>query len=324
MSGKKIGVGLYGSNGHQVHAQLVDCPLGEVVAYAEFKRLEEIPGNAKVCGSLEDLLRDARVELVSLCSPRRIDQAADAIACLRAGKHVYAEKPAAFSDEALDEILAVAAAEGREFHEMADTIYRQPFFALREVVRSGRLGEITQVWAQKSYSSSFDVRPQDEEVDGGLIRQCAIHAVRMIEHVTGLSITSVEAFETSLGNPHPGALRTAASLLLALENGAVGSVIANYYNPRGFGSHGNDQLRLYGTKGFAELTDDVRQSRVVVGNEDLGPLNTSAPVEPFLQSYLKHLLGLGEMPMSLEEELHPLRVVNRARLAARNIERPSS
>ncbi|CAN5412636.1 hypothetical protein BH09VER1_BH09VER1_10270 [soil metagenome] len=319
MSGKKIGVGLYGRNGHQIHGQLVDCSYGEVVAYAEFKKPEEIHGGATACGSLADLIGDPRVDLVSLCSPRRSDQAADAIACLRAGKHVYAEKPAAFSDEALDEILAVAAVEGREFHEMADTIYRQPFFALRELVRSGRLGEITQVWAQKAYSSSFDVRPQDENVDGGLIRQCSIHAVRMIEHITGLSITSLEAFETSLGNPHQGGLRTAAGLLLALENGAVGSVIANYYNPRGFGSHGNDQLRVFGTQGFAELTDDVRKSRVVIGHEDLGPLDASAPVEPFLQSYLKHLLGHGAMPMSLEEELHPLRVVNRAKLAVRAI-----
>ncbi len=319
MSGKKIGVGLYGSNGHQVHGPLQDCPFGEVVAYAEFKHTSEVPESATSYGSLAELLRDARVELVSLCSPRRVDQAADAIACLRAGRHVYAEKPAAFSDEALDEILAVAEAEGREFHEMADTIYRQPFFALREIVRSGRLGEVTQVWAQKAYSSSFDVRPQDEEVDGGLIRQCSIHAVRMIEHITGLAITSVEAFETSLGNPHAGELRTAASLLLALENGAVGSIIANYYNPRGFGRHGNDQVRIYGTLGFAELTDDVQHSRLVLGNEDLGPIDDSAAVEPFFYSYLKKLLGLGGMPMSLEEELRPLRVVNRAKLSARTV-----
>lgn len=320
MSGKKIGVGLYGSNGHQVDGPLRDCPYGEVVAHAQFRHAAALPAGATAHASLAELLGDVRVELVSLCSPRRVDQAADAIACLRAGKHVYAEKPAAFTDEALDEILAVAAAEGREFHEMADTIYRQPFFALREIVRAGRIGEVTQVWAQKAYSSSFDVRPQDEEVDGGLIRQCSIHAVRMIEHITGLRISSVEAIETGLGNPHAVGLRTAASLMLALENGAVGSINANYYNPCGFGRHGNDQVRIYGTLGYAELTDDVQHSRLVIGHEDLGPIDSTATVEPFLDSYLKKLLGLGEMPMSLEEELHPLRIVNRAKLSARTVQ----
>lgn len=304
---RKIGVGLYGSNGHQVTKLLDDCPWGEVVAHAG---LDLLGGSV---GSLSVLLSDPRVELVSLCSPRRADQAAEAILCLRAGKHVYAEKPAALSNQALDEILEVADAEGREFHEMADTVFHQPFYALRKLVRAGSLGDVVQVWAQKSYPASFDRRPQDEAVDGGLTRQCGIHAVRFVEHVTGIPVSRVETMETQLGNPHPGDLRTAASLLIALENGGVASVVANYCNPRGFGRHGNDQIRVFGTKGMAEITDGGTRSRVVIGEADLGPLDVSEIVEPYFHSYLRHLLGDGEMPMSRDEELHPLRVVNDAK-----------
>lgn len=311
---RKIGVGLYGGNGHQVNHLLAGCAWGEAVAHAGW----EAPAG---CGprreSLADLLDDPAVELVSLCSPRRADQPAEAIACLRAGKHVYAEKPAAFSDQALDEILAVADAEGRGFHEMADTIFHQPFYALRECVRSGRIGTIVQVWAQKSYPASFDLRPQDEDVDGGLTRQAAIHAVRMIEHICGLRVNELEARETKLGNPLPGELRTAACLNMTLENGGLASVVANYCNPRGFGRRGNDQVRVFGTEGMAEITDDGLRSRVVVGHEDFGPLDTSAAVESPFHTYLRKLLGLAEMPMTREEELHPLRVVNRAKAVAK-------
>jgi len=311
---KKIGVGLYGSNGHQVNGLLVDCPYGEAVACAG---ITSLPETVRRYDSLEELLADPRVELVSLCSPRRADQAADAVTCLKAGKHVYAEKPAAFSDEELDGVLEVAKAVGRQFHEMADTVFRQPYHALRALVRAGRLGDIVQVWAQKSYPSSFASRPQDEAVDGGLTRQCTIHAVRMVEHITGLRVSTVEALETKLGDPHAGELRMAASLLLGLENGAVASVVGNYCNPKGFGRHGNDQIRVFGTLGMAELTDDAQRSRVIIGDRDHGPLEVNEEVEPFFFSYLKNLLGLGEMPMSLEEELHPLRVVNRAKASAR-------
>lgn len=317
MRNRKIGVGLYGGNGHQVTKLLENCPWGEAVAYSELA----VPEGAAVSrhGSLDELLRDPEVELVSLCSPRRVDQARHAMACLRAGKHVYAEKPAALSNEVLDEILAVADAEGREFHEMADTVFHQPFFALRQLVRSGRLGEVVQVWAQKSYPAGFDRRPQDEDVDGGLTRQAAIHAVRFIEHVTGVKISFVETIETKLGNPHSGELRVAASLLMGLENGGVASIVANYCNPRGFGGHGNDQVRVFGTLGIAEITDGGTRSRVIVGEEDLGPLDTFGAVEPYFYSYLRHLLGDGEMPMSREEELHPLRVVNMAKQNARTV-----
>jgi predicted dehydrogenase len=311
---RKIGVGLYGGNGHQVDRLLAACAWGEAVAHAAWDAPEG-------CGvrreSLADLLVDPAVELVVLCSPRRVDQAADAIACLRAGKHVYAEKPAAFTDQALDDILAVADAEGREFHEMADTVFHQPFFALRECVRAGRIGTVVQVWAQKSYPASFDRRPQDEDVDGGLTRQSAIHAVRMIEHVCGIRVSELEARETKLGNPLSGELRMASSLDMTLENGGLASVIANYCNPRGFGSHGNDQIRVFGTEGMAEITDNGMHARLAVGQDDLGPLDASVAVEPFFHTYLRKLLGLAEMPMTREEELHPLRVVNRAKSVAK-------
>lgn len=311
---RKIGVGLYGKNGHQVRGLLEDCPFGEAVASAEID-----PPAGKKYETLDEMLADPKVELVSLCSPRRADQARDAIACLKAGKHVYAEKPAAFTDAELDEILAAAKSAGREFHEMADTVFHQPFHAMRTLVRSGKLGDIVQVWAQKSYKPSLDVRPQDEQVDGGLTRQCAIHAVRMIEHITGIRISAVQSvLETQLGNPRPdGELRVAASFQLLLENGGIATVIANYCNPKGFGRHGNDQIRIFGTLGMAEIVDGTERTRVVVGDDDLGPLEVPGEVEPFLHSYLKKLLGLGEMPMSLEEELHPLRIVNQAKALAR-------
>lgn len=315
---RKIRVGLYGGNGHQIGDLLENSPYGEIVAFANVQ-LQGSSTNAVSYDSLDDLLADPRVELVSLCSPRRIEQAGDAIACLRAGKHVYAEKPAAFSDESLDAILDAARIAGLQFHEMADTVFRQPFYALREIVRAGKIGEIAQVWVQKSYRSHFGHRPQDEDVDGGLVRQCSIHAIRMIEHITGVQVSSVAALETSLGNSKPGKLKTAASLIMALENGGIATVIANYFNPAGFGSHGNDQVRIFGTLGMAEITDDGLHTRLIVEGEDLGPIDTSTEVEPFLVSYLKHLQGVCPMPMSLEEELHPLRIVNRAKLSATEV-----
>lgn len=311
---RKIGVGLYGNNGHQVTSLLRDNAWGEAVAHCALELTEEQGGARRA--TLEELIADPRVELVSLCSPRRIDQAADAIKCLRAGKHVYAEKPAAFTNEVLDEILAAADAAGRTFHEMADTVFHQPFYALRKVIRAGTIGEVVQVWAQKSYPASFDRRPQDEDVDGGLTRQAAIHAVRFIEHITGLRIVRVHAIETKLGNPLGGELRTASNLSMVLENGGLGSIVANYCNPRGFGQHGNDQVRVFGTQGIAEITDGGTRSRVIVGEKDLGPLDTSEPVERFFDTLLRSLLGESEMPISREEELHPLRVVNDAKLGA--------
>ncbi len=325
----QIRVGLYGINGHQSQSGLASHPRTRLVAIAGIPR-EELPpalrGEAalRVHGTFEELLADPEVDFVSLCSPRRADQAGDAIRALRAGKHVLAEKPSASTEEELDAILAAAAETGRAFHEMADTAFWQPYYAMREIVKSGRLGEIVQVVAEKSYPC-HDKRPQDEAVDGGLIAQNAIHALRFVEHVAGTPIASIRAVETSLGNPVAGGgLRMAASMMLTLKNGGVASIAANYLNPGGTGIWGDESLKILGTRGLVESRAGGKWTRLVIGDKDLGPLDGSGPAISWLDAVLESLPELGPgrkaMPLTLEEELSPLRWALRANRSAKSVD----
>ena len=306
-----IGIGIYGTNGHQI-GLTSDGP-GRIVAAAGDALPASLRDDIVRYQTLNDLLGDSRVELVSLCSPRRRDQAADAIQALRAGKHVYAEKPCAMDETELDAILQASRESGRLFHEMAGTAFGQPYFAMREVVRAGRIGEVVQVICEKSYPW-YEGRPQDEEIDGGLIEQNAIHALRFVEHVAGARVRSLHALETGLGNPVAGGgLRMAASLILQLENGGLASVSANYLNPRGTGVWGDESLRILGTLGLVESFHGGKDTRLVIGETNHGPLDTTAAGIDFLTAYLQTIAGQGEMPLTLEEELSPTRWVIRAK-----------
>lgn len=328
---RKIGVGLYGLNGHQVHALLAAHPGAELVAVAGFP-MERIGLHAaegcRQYDSLDELLGDSRVEMVSLCSPRRADQGGDAIRCLRAGRHVYAEKPCALSETELDAILRAASESGCHFHEMAGTAFEEPWYSLRRLVLRGEIGDVVQVFCQKSYPLGSS-RPHDEAVDGGLLCQVGIHAFRFVEHVACRRIVEVEARQTKLGNGRedaPGELRTAVSYLMRLEGGGVASVVANYLNPPTFGSWGNEHVRIFGTRGFVEATDGGARTRLVMTERDCGPLpvDLSADVPGagkfFFDAYVDTLLGCGVMPLTVEEELHPLRMVLRARSDAERSE----
>ena len=270
-----IRVGLYGLNGHQIHNNLVSNPLAKLVAVAAFPREKLAPAQRDDVGirfhdSFEALIADPTVDFISLCSPRRADQAGHAIRALRAGKHVLAEKPCALAETELDAIVATSRSTGKLFHEMAGSGFGQPYFALREVVRSGRLGEIVQVISEKSYPYYAD-RAQDEALDGGLILQNAIHALRFVEHVAGTPVASIRAVETRLGNPvSSGGLRMAASMLLTLKNGGVASISANYLNQPGTGVWGNESLKILGSRGFVESTAGGKSTRLVIGDRDLG------------------------------------------------------
>lgn len=318
---KRLGVALYGANGHQILGRAARHPRVRLVATAEFPEnavKEGLPNSASVrkAATLDELLDDARVQLISLCSPRRADQARDAIRCLEAGKHVYAEKPCALALRDLEDVLRAAEKAGRKFHEMAGTAFAQPWREMRRIVREGTIGETIQVVAQKSYPY-LDARPGDEAVDGGLTLQVGVHAARFVEHVAGVRIAKAECVETRRGSGRKDGLRMASSLLLQLENGGVGAMVLNYLNPPKFPTWGNESLRIYGTKGFLEAVDGGKRTRLVLKDRDLSPLPITEPATDYFDFVVDEILDGVPMPLTLDEELHPLRVLLRAKAAAR-------
>lgn len=312
--GRKIGVALYGSNGHQlVPAKLATHPHARLVAVADFRK-SKVPEGVATYATLDELLKDPAVEIVSLCSARRADQARDAIKCLEAGKHVYAEKPSALTEAELDRILAVAQRTGRQFHEMAGTAFAPHYASMRRKVREGAVGEVIQVFVQKSYRYGA-ARPQDEAIDGGLFLQAGIHAVRMIEHVGGVRIRRVTGWETGFGKPEKeqGEGKIAAAAQAELENGGLATIVINYLNP-GHSAlpHGNETLRIFGTKGFIESDQGGARTRLVTAKEMVEPLE-KGPALDYFDAVAAHLVTGAPLPLTLEEELHPLRVLLRAK-----------
>lgn len=321
---KKLRVGIYGQNGHQIWNFLEGYDKVEFVASAgvsedNLSRYEVFRnGNLKTFDTLDDMLREAGLDLVCLCSPMRSEQAKDAIKALSAGVSVYAEKPAALSEIELDEILKVAKDSGAEFHEIADSAFTEPYKTMGRLIREGEIGEVVQVFAQKSYPSSFSWRPEDERVDGGLTMQAGIHGARFIEHTCGVKITDVKLFETSKGAPsEKPALTTASSVIMRFENGGVGSMCINYYNPKTFGRWGYEIVRAFGTRGFIEITDGGRHTRLCNENGCIVDFETEEKPKDYFEMYCEHLLDGSEMPLTLEEELSPLRAVIRMKNSAK-------
>lgn len=317
----KTKVGIYGSNGHQIHKLLANHEKAELIAVCAFRK-ENLPESLKnnqalkYYESLEEMLDDPEIELISLCSPVRAAQTDDAIKCLKSGKHVYAEKPCALSENDLDRIIKTAEETGKKFHEMAGTAFEQPYLSARRLIKSGLLGTIVQVLAQKSYPY-HDRRPQDEQVDGGLICQVGVHAARFIEHVANVRIKDITAIETNLTNPDAnGGLKIAASCMMTLENGGIATFIANYLNPPSFGSWGNEMVRIFGSHGFIEITDGGTRTRLVLNEKDMGSIDIHEESHDYFNMFIEELQHNAMMPFAIEEELHPTRMVIRAKLSA--------
>ncbi len=64
---------------------------------------------------------------------------------------MYAEKLAALNEYDLDRILTAAEKSGKQFHEMATTAFEPWVYGLYEFMKSKPLGNIAQIYVQKSY-----------------------------------------------------------------------------------------------------------------------------------------------------------------------------
>ena len=159
-------------------------------------------GFERAVASIEEVLADPEVELVSICSPNFLHRDF-AVQAAAAGKPFWIEKPMGVGAAQSREI-AQAAAQARGGDGVATAVgfnYRHaPAIAhLRELVAAGRLGRITNVrcWLIADYASSpqgpLTWRYDRARGGSGVIGDLLSHGVDLVQHVTGQRLTEVSA-----------------------------------------------------------------------------------------------------------------------------------
>jgi predicted dehydrogenase len=91
--------------------------------------------------NFEDVIQDPKVDVVHINSPIHL-HAPQAIAALRAGKHVASTVPAATSIDQCREIVRAAADSQKHYMMMETAIYTREYLYARELRDTGKLGRI--------------------------------------------------------------------------------------------------------------------------------------------------------------------------------------
>ncbi|MEP6546160.1 MAG: Gfo/Idh/MocA family oxidoreductase [Gammaproteobacteria bacterium] len=114
-----------------------------------------------------------------------------AIEALRAGAHVYVEKPMAMSEAECIAMQAAAAQAGREICVGHCWLYTPAMIQARELIESGRVGDVLQA----SASFNFDVKRNADfgqthwatQLPGGLAEDLAVHPLSLLSRLMGNS-----------------------------------------------------------------------------------------------------------------------------------------
>lgn len=320
----QVRIACHGTSGHQIVGLMPELKRAKLVAISGVdeqgfqalkQRLPEAVGDTPRYPDLDTLLDECEFDLISLCSDWRAAQADDAIRALKAGKHVLAEKPMACSLDKLEELRRAAEESGKELRTMNPMVYRADFWGMKGIIDRGEIGDIVQIYAMKSYPYN-DSRPQELGKDGGLTMQAGIHAVSFVRFVTGLEFGEIFCQDTKQGNPKEGELRRASNLSARMDNGALCVIVSNYCNPHAMGYHGNDQLRVFGTKGMIEIVDGGNRRMFVTDDKAPSEFPDGSPTHKYVFDLVDCILDGTPTLLTQEDSLVNTEVVLKAQKSA--------
>jgi len=181
----KIGIIGYGKMGQIRHKTIMENGFGEVVAISEpklDKNLDKVPPNI----SIDDIIDDNKIKVIIICTPNYLNKPLT-IRALKSGKHVFCEKPPAFTAKDIEEIIEVE--NENTFlklmygfnHRHHDSIIK-----MKKIIERKEYGKI--LWMRGRYGKSVDQsyyknwRADPKQSGGGILIDQGIHMLDLFLH----------------------------------------------------------------------------------------------------------------------------------------------
>lgn len=213
-----VGCGYWGKNLARNFAELgaLEAIVDDHRETAE--RISEATG-ARIA-SLDEVLADPAIDGISFATPAET-HAALALRALESGKHVYVEKPVALSPSHAEKLIEVAAAQDRRLMVGHLLQYHPIFRKMREMVRSGAIGELSYVYSNRMSLGKF-------RVEENVLWSFAPHDVSMILSLVDADCVGVTAQGAAIVTP---GIEDWALLQLRFANGLKGHIQTSWLHP---------------------------------------------------------------------------------------------
>ena len=281
----------------------------------ELRERLKISGDVPVYENAGHLLAEARPQVVIVST--RLDQIAlAAIAAAKAGCHLICEKPMALRHEDLDALYAAVKAANVQCLAILGNCAHPVLQTARKAVQDGLIGAIILCNARKSYKFGAD-RPAwfgQRDLYGGTIPWLGTHGLDFIASATGLHFTTVAAMQGNMSHPEYPDCEDHCVLILGLTNGGHATMSLDFLRPNGAPSHGDDWLRVVGSRGVIEAYLARNTCTLITANQPPIELPLPEPIDFFADLVRK----LRDNPASLSETTVSAFHLTRACLCARD------
>ncbi len=201
-----VGCGYWGPNLIRNFRALPDCRLKVMCDLSQhrLKHLHQIYPEVEVSTDFDAVLADPEINAVAIATAVRFHYPM-AKASLLAGKHTFIEKPMAASAEQCEELIEIAQKQGLILMVGHTFLYSPAVRRIKEIVRSGDIGEIRYICArrlnlglfQKDINVAWDLAPHDISIILYIMQEAPIavncrgsaHVTPKVEDVTTMCLS---------------------------------------------------------------------------------------------------------------------------------------
>jgi predicted dehydrogenase len=217
------------------------------------KRFPDVPA-----APTERLLDDRSIDFIVL-SAKPSDRADLAIAAMRRGKDVLADKPGVTTLAQLEAVQVAVAETGRIWSVCVGRVASPAVQEALRVVRSGELGRLVQVVSLAPHRLNRALRPAwffDTPAYGGIINDIGVHSIdQFLAFAEAETADIVSVTIGAYGTGPPGFEDFAE---FTLQTPAVrGYCRVDWFTPDGLPTWGDGRLFLIGTEGTLELRKNL-------------------------------------------------------------------
>lgn len=210
----------------------------------------------KVYDDWRHMLKVEKPDIVCVDGPFHL-HAEMCVEALNRNINVFCEKPIATTLPQLAEIEEALRGGTAKIFSMVGLRYAPPFQTAIGLIRNGAIGKVKMISARKSYKLGQRADfYKKRETYGGTIPWVGSHAIDWIIAVSGSRFKRVWSIQNREDNCGHGELEVSAQCLFELTGGIVAQASIDYLRPAASPTHGDDRLRVAGTKGVIEVACD--------------------------------------------------------------------
>ena len=223
---------------------------------------------------------------------------------LERGLPTVAEKPFAFNLEDLAHLHEVAQRTKVPVTAMHGQRATPLVAAVHDVVRTGRIGTPLVSHNQKSYrwGASRPEAYKSRATFPGVAAWIGIHAFDWLLWILGDRFEEVTATGSPSAHPDYAACDSHSAYLFTLSDSGMATATVDYLRPEAAPTHGDERLRIAGTKGVVEISTGY-QTGTLIDAGGVTQLETKPPIPWYAQFLLAATGRSTEQPVHTQWEI---------------------